>query len=139
MDKELDLKLAETALDWGIELAFDHHESVFEELLKKYEGDEYWLKLERAKDTIEEIWEAGKKYLNTIQKITTETTERDWNIRSQSEWNRAMDEIFNLCQQVFISCGSDTSTIWKDMCENSKINYEIIGKIQKITEGFVLD
>lgn len=65
MDKEyeFDLKVAETALDWGIELAFDHHESAFEELLKDFEGDEYWLKLERAKDTISEIWEAGKEYL----------------------------------------------------------------------------
>jgi len=64
MDKEdeLDLKVAETAVDWGIELAFDHHETVFEELLEEFKGEEYWLKLGRAKDTIEEIWKAGKKY-----------------------------------------------------------------------------
>ena len=70
MDKEyeLDLKVAETALAWGIELAFDHHESAFEELLKDFEGDEYWLKLERAKHTISEIWEAGKKYLEMQKK-----------------------------------------------------------------------
>lgn len=61
-EDELDLKVAETAVDWGIELAFDHHESAFEELLKDFQGDEYWLKLERAKDTISEIWEAGKEY-----------------------------------------------------------------------------
>ena len=61
---ELDLKVAEMALSWGNTLAFeDHHETVFEELLGKLEGDEYWLALERAKDTLEEIWEAGKLYL----------------------------------------------------------------------------
>ena len=63
-EDELDLKVAEMALSWGNTLAFqDHHESVFEELLGGFEGDEYWLALERAQDTIEEIWEAGKEYL----------------------------------------------------------------------------
>ena len=59
---ELDLKVAETAVDWGIEIAFDHHETVFEELLEGFEDDEYWLAVGRAKDTIEEIWKAGKEY-----------------------------------------------------------------------------
>ena len=63
-EDELDLKVAEMALSWGNTLAFqDHHESVFEELLGGFEGDEYWLALDRAQDTIEEIWEAGKEYL----------------------------------------------------------------------------
>lgn len=68
-EDELDLKVAEMALSWGNTLAFqDHHESVFEELLGGFEGDEYWLALERAQDKIEEIWEAGKKYLEMQKK-----------------------------------------------------------------------
>ena len=65
----------ETAVDWGIELAFDHHESVFEELLGEFKGDEYWLALERAKDTISEIWEAGKEYLK-IKKEAKQITDK---------------------------------------------------------------
>ena len=65
MDKKdkLNLKVAETAVDWGIELAFDHHESVFEELLENSKAMNIGWRLERAKDTISEIWEAGKEYL----------------------------------------------------------------------------
>ena len=63
-ETELDLKVAEAALDWGNTLAFeDHHESVFEDLLGNIEHDEYLLRLQRGQDTIGEIWEAGKEYL----------------------------------------------------------------------------
>ena len=75
-ENELDLKVAEMALSWGNTLAFeDHHETVFEELLGEFEGDEYWLALERAQDTISEIWEAGKKHLE-IKKDVKEITDK---------------------------------------------------------------
>tara|TARA_B100001287_G_C22685292_1_gene533015 strand:- start:3845 stop:4141 length:297 start_codon:yes stop_codon:yes gene_type:complete len=63
-EQQLDLEVAEKAFFWGEILAFeDHHESVFEDILGKFEHDEYLLRLKRGQDTFNEIWEAGKKYL----------------------------------------------------------------------------